>query len=257
MGNKLYQFDSLKEKLDEWEFPVIENNTGFRVIKGIDFEQAFKAGSISFEDDGIYLNYEGKKYRGYMFIKEPYISEYNNYPKFHLTKCEIIQRFIEEGKFKQRYEWANSNKNDLIDKTTRKIYPDKVLEYCGYCRKMIFEGIKTTEDFFETLDTEKNSTEIEIDIFGYVKGKEKISKEYRAKKEYTCESCGIKSERAIHNRYWHVHHKDGNKTNNSRSNLECLCVLCHSRKDIRHKENFNENRMKKELDTFIGIYREE
>ncbi|MFN4299891.1 MAG: HNH endonuclease signature motif containing protein [Thermaurantimonas sp.] len=254
----LYQFDKLSKKLDEWGFPSLKSSSGFRIIKGIDFEKAYKAGSISFEDDGIYLEYEGKKYRGYMFIKEPYISTYGSYPKFHLTRCHIIRKFIEEGKFKERYEWSNSNVNDLIDKTTRKEYKDQVLVYCGYCKREIFDSIETTEDFFDKLDKsdiEKNN--IEVDIFGYVRGKEKISKDYREKRNYTCESCGIAPKAAIHRRYWHTHHIDGDKTNNKESNLQCLCILCHCYKDPRHEENFNKNRMKIELKSFIKIYRDE
>jgi hypothetical protein len=254
----LYQFDKLSKKLDEWGFPSLTSRSGFQIIKGIDFEKAYKSGSISFEDDGIYLEYEGKKYRGYMFIKEPYISRYGNYPKFHLTRCQIIRQFIEEGKFKIRYEWSNSNVNDLIDKTTRKIYKDVVLDYCGYCKQELFDGIQTTEDFFESLDkTEIEENNIEVDIFGYVRGKEKISKAYREKKNYTCESCKISPKKIIHRRFWHTHHKDGDKTNNKESNLQCLCILCHCYKDLRHEENFNKNRMKIELKSFIKFYRDE
>lgn len=254
----LYQFEKLNTKLDEWGFPSLKSGSGFQIIKGIDFEEAFKSGSITFEDDGIYLEYEGKKYRGYMFIKEPYITRYGSYPKFHLTRCQTIRQFIEEGKFKIRYDWSNSNVNDLIDKTTREVYKDETLEYCGFCKQELFDGIRTTEDFFESLDkSEIEENNIEVDIFGYVRGKEKISKAYREKKNYTCESCKVAPKETIHRRYWHTHHKDGDKTHNKESNLQCLCILCHCYKDLRHEENFDKNRMKIELKTFIGLYREE
>jgi len=111
--SELYKFEKLDAKLTELGFPIIGGKSGFQIIKEVNFEKAYKAGSISFENDGIYLEYEGKKYRGYMFIKEPYISQYGSYPKFHLTKCETIRSFITTGRFKIRYEWANANVNDL------------------------------------------------------------------------------------------------------------------------------------------------
>ena len=127
----LYQFEILDRKLDEWGFPILKGESGFQIIKGIGFEKAYKSGSISFEDDGIYLKYEGKEYRGYMFIQEAYIT-YNGgpakFPKFHLLKCRTIQEFIDSGRFKQRYEWSNSDVNNLIDKQTRTKYNDKKLE---------------------------------------------------------------------------------------------------------------------------------
>ena len=254
----LYKFENLSIKLDEWGFPSLSCGSGFKIIKGIDFEKAYKSGSISFEDDGIYLEYEGKKYRGYMFIKEPFISEYGTYPKFHLTKCQTIKQFIEEGIFKIRYEWSNSNVNDLIDKTTRKIYKDIVLDYCRYCKQKLFNEIKTTQDFFETLDkSETEENNIEVDIFGYVRDFNKISKAYREKRNYICESCGISPKKTVHRKYWHTHHKDGDKVNNKESNLQCLCILCHCYKDLIHKENFDKNRMKIELKSFINFYRGE
>lgn len=254
----LYKFEQLDSKLDEWGFPSIESVSGFQIIKGINFEDAYKSGSISFEEDGIYLEYEGKKYRGYMFIKEPYISRYENYPKFHLTRCQTIRQFIEEGRFKIRYEWSNSNVNDLIDKTTREIYNDQVLDYCGHCKQELFNGIKTTVDFFDSLDNlETEGNNIEVDIFGYVRGKEKISKVFREKRNYSCEECSIQPKQSMHRRYMHTHHKDGDKTNNKESNLQCLCILCHCYKDYRHEDNFNKGSMRIELKAFVDIYRDE
>jgi len=253
----LYEFENLNKKLDEWGFPSLQTGTGFQIIKGIDFEKAYKAGSISFEGDGIYLEYEGKKYRGYMFIKEPYISTYGTYPKFHLTRCKIIRQFIEDGKFKIRYEWSNSDINDLIDKTTREVYKDEKLAYCAYCKKELFGDLKTTEDFFDSVDKDEiNENNIEIDIFGYVRGKEKLSKAFRTKVGYTCKSCGITPDQVIHGRYWDTHHVDGDKTHNKESNLQCLCKLCHSYKDMRHEENFDKRRMQIELKAFVDIYRD-
>jgi len=253
----LYQFSSLSQKLDDWGFPKINAGSGFQIIKGIDFEKAYKAGSISFEDDGIYLEYEGKKYRGYMFIKEPWIDRYGSYPKFHLTKCKVIQEFISAGKFKIRYEWSNSNVNDLIDKTTRKIYKNEVLEYCNYCKKELFDGIENTEDFFNSLDkSELEEDKIEVDIFGYERDWQKISREYRKKQNYKCEHCSIQINNPTDRRYLHTHHINGDKTNNRENNLECLCILCHSYKDIRHEDNFDKKRMHKELEMFVSKYRD-
>ena len=59
----IYKFENLQKKLDEWGFPSLIGVSGFQIIKGIDFEKAYKSGSITFEEDGIYLEFEGKKYR--------------------------------------------------------------------------------------------------------------------------------------------------------------------------------------------------
>ncbi len=252
----LYTFNKLNKKLDQLGYPKIQSSSGFQIIKGIDFEKAYKSGSISFEDDGIYLLVDNKSYRGYMFIKEPWITKYGSYPKFHLTKCKTIQEFINNGRFKIRYEWSNSNVNDLIDKTTRNIYEDEVLELCYNCKKQIQESISDTEDFFETLDKTEIEETIEVDIFGYVKDKEKISKAYREQKGYICENCGISPnpKKSLDKRWWHTHHIDGDKTNNSPNNLRCLCILCHSKVDDRHIKNFSKGAISKQIEFFKKEY---
>lgn len=249
----LYKFEELSKKLDELGYPSIVPNTGFRLLKGIDFENAFKNKTISFENDGIYLNYEDKKYRGYMFIKEPHLSKYDGHrPKFHLTKCKTISDFMNNGTFKVRYEWANSEVIDLIDKSTRKEYKDEVLDLCSNCKKNIDTRIKTTKDFYNSLDKDRSVDEnIEVDIFGDVKGKKNISKNYRSKKGFVCENCGIKSKNKMHNRYWYIYHKDGNKVNTKETNLECLCVLCYKVKCV---VPFNTKNKQIEVNNFKHIY---
>lgn len=254
----LYTFKKLDKKLDQLGFPKIQGGSGFQIIKGIDFEEAYKSGSISFEDDGIYLEYEGKKYRGYMFIKEPWITVHESYPSFHLTKCKTIEDFISKGKFKTRYEWSNSNIVDLIDITTKKVFKDEVLNYCGNCKKALLDGISDTQDFFDTLDkTELEEDKIEVDIFGYVRGKEKISKDYRNRQSFTCEKCSIRPKTNLHKRWWHIHHVDGDKTNNILSNLKCYCIVCHSNVDARHRENFSKGSMPRQLEYFKNEYKVE
>lgn len=254
----MYKFEKAHKKFDEWGFPSVQSGSGFQVIKGIDFEEAYKNGSISFEDDGVYLEYEGKKYRGYMFIDLYYVS-YNGaaekFPKFHLVKCSVIQEFIDSGRFNQRYIWSNSDVNDVTDKQSKTLYKDKNLELCSRCRSQLLEEVDSTEEFHSLLDKSELENEvIEVDIFGYVKGKERISKAYRLSKDYTCENCGVKPNHFLHRRWWHTHHKDGDKTHNENSNLECLCILCHSKNDARHEENFATNSMKIELKKFLKEY---
>ncbi|MEZ4939180.1 MAG: hypothetical protein R2799_16465 [Crocinitomicaceae bacterium] len=257
----LYKFEKLNEKLDNLGYPKIDGKSGFQLIQGIDFEKAYKSGSISFEDDGIYLEYNGKKHRGYMFIQNAYIT-YNGavekFPKFHLLKCKVISDFIQNGTFNQRYEWSNSHVNNLVDRQTRTKYNEIRLNICSYCQSDIIEDIQDTEIFFNSLDKEEVEIDLkEVDIFGYEKGKEIISKKYRESRNFTCENCGVKPNSALHRKWWHTHHINGDKTNNSINNLNCLCLLCHSRLDDRHIENFSKGSWPNQIDYFKKIYLEE
>jgi hypothetical protein len=252
---ELYQFQKLSAFLDQLGYPKISFNSGFQVVKGVDFEKAFKAGNIRFEEDGIYLDYDEKSMKGYMFIREPWITDYGKYPKFHIVKCKTIQDFIFAGNFNIRYDFSNSEMNDLIDKTTRALYKDEILELCSNCKRQVNSEIDTTLDFFDLLSDEYKVEDVQIDLFGYTQDWEKISRAYRGLKNYTCEDCGLEIEKALDRRFVHVHHISGDKTDNSIDNLKCLCIFCHSNQDELHRQNFSKDGKKKDLDIFLSKYK--
>lgn len=66
-----------------------------------------------------------------------------------------------------------------------------------------------------------------------------ISQDYRRKMHYTCERCGITLSAGVVSYYLDVHHLDGNKQNNDPSNLQCLCVDCHSQVNEAHQRVFS------------------
>jgi len=253
----LYKFDKLDKKLDEWGFPIINGNSGFQSIR-TDFKKAYEAGKIEFREDGIYLIRDGHEWKGYMYMPTYRVEKYGHVSRFHLKRCSVIDNFITSGMFNTYYNWSNNAHNDIIDRDTKKVHKEQTLQLCTKCREELFDEIVDTEDFFDSLDKSViEEDNIETDIFGYTRDWQKISKAYRTKKNFTCESCGIKIDSLIDRRYLHTHHKNGDKTNNSESNLECLCILCHSFKDIKHEENFDKKRMLKEISAFVKSYRTE
>lgn len=77
----------------------------------------------------------------------------------------------------------------------------------------------------------------EVDIFGYTRDWDQISRDYREAHHYTCEECGIRIDDIFDRQYIHCHHVDGNKLNNKPSNLRCLCIRCHAMVDPQHTTN--------------------
>ena len=102
-------------------------------------------------------------------------------------------------------------------------------------------GRITSAEFAEILQEARGYDEtpeqVEVDIFGYTRDWEEISKAYREAHDYTCENCGLKIDDLYYRQYMHCHHIDGNKLNNSNSNLKCLCLRCHSQVDDNHRRN--------------------
>ena len=240
----LYTFNKLADKLTQLGYPEA-TESGFRVIKR-DLTQEEKAGNVDFRHDGVYLKVDGQEYKGYMYLKYADISRFG-LPKFHITTCQTILEQRASGRFDGRYFWHNSNTVSIENRANGKIHENVNLGLCNYCRNQssISEYLNT-EGFFNLLDKQEQediNKEYEVDIFGYTTDWQKISREYRLEKDYTCEQCGIIIEIPGDRRYLHVHHKNGNKLINKRSNLECLCVLCHSHKDKTHEHNFERKRM--------------
>lgn len=251
---RLKKFESLASWLDLMGFPQVEAGSGYKIVKGLDFEKEFKAGNIRFESDGIYIDTEKGEKKVYIFISEPYLTRYQSWPKFHVRECITITQFIADGRFNKRYHVSNSSVNDLTDITTRQVYKDQELELCSYCKNMIFEDILTTSDFAELYVDSSNDVDLRVDNDGYVHDWRIISNKYRLDNDYTCEMCGVTPRNPLHRYYWEVDHIDGNKLNNDHSNLQCLCVRCHADKDELHRKNYSSGANKTKLNDFNTHY---
>ena len=251
---KLNNFSGLANWLDLKGFPQVDTSSGYKVVKGLDFEKEFKAGNIRFESDGIYIDSDKGEHQVYIFISEPYLTRYDSWPKFHVRECTTITRFIAEGKFNKRYHVSNSKTNDLTDIDTKEVYEDQELSLCGYCSKMINEEMYTTSDFAEIYVDSTSNVDVRVDNDGYVKDWRLISNKYRFDNGYRCEECDLSPKSTLHRYYWEVDHVDGNKLNNDPSNLRCLCVGCHSKKDAIHIRNYSQGANLKKLNTFNELY---
>ncbi|MEG2885094.1 MAG: hypothetical protein RR884_11005, partial [Acinetobacter sp.] len=54
-----------------------------------------------------------------------------------------------------------------------------------------------------------------------------ISRKLREEYNWTCQNCQIQLENNL-KRFLHVHHINGQKTDNKSANLKVLCIRCHS-----------------------------
>lgn len=267
----LIKFNKAHSYLDTIGVPRLEEYNSNVIIDRIDFTEQENDGNIEWREDGVYLNIRGTFQRGFMYIKRPYLNRYNkneeiisDRPRFHILKCSTIEQQRSEGRFDNRYFWSNSATISLFDYDTQEEFPNKALNLCYNCQELLSDDISNTEVFHNLLDLndneiENNNEETETDIFKRPLNWRSVSKAYREEQNYTCEECGFGGSDLENNydkRYLHSHHISGfDLQNTHRSNLKCVCVLCHYNQDEYHQSNFSKPRLKTELNSFVGKYR--
>lgn len=175
-----------------------------------------------------------------------------SFPKFHISWCTALERMHKSNKY-DRY--VVSQRNDgifLLNKTVNGKVVKKDIELkinvCKYCLgNLDYKGYKTLyhkkNEVFNNFTVKEFLDEYNTDIYlepthtsnsqplnEYSKDWNTISYTYKQSKRFICQDCGKDCSKNTNE--LHVHHIDGVKSNNKASNLEVVCVKCHSKKPM-------------------------
>jgi len=165
--------------------------------------------------------------------------------KFHVAHCNTLESMKNSGKFQRYIATIDISGTFLLSGTNmskKEITQKGELYVCQHCLNMLnYKQAKVKRnawalrqnfdlnEFFETFSScfryLPKRTKVEPGSAVYSADWREISNELRDAADWTCEVCKIN---LANSRYLlHVHHIDGVKSNNIRSNLSVLCKACH------------------------------
>lgn len=262
----IFSFEGLKRLLQSRGYIIDESKGAYTPIKPEDVTRdEIAKGKMEFEDDGIFvIDDNGERHQIFLYKRKYHLDRFGK-PRFHICKCDTIDEFLAKGRFQKEYRRANTETVPVIDMDDND--EDKEIEALPLCKNCIskmaaqgkpidsyMDSVEFVELLKQTSATSKTQEKVEVDIFGYTKDWEQISRAYRESKDYTCERCGLHIEDPFDRQFIHTHHKNGNKIDNRLVNLECLCIRCHSMVDDAHIHEFSTGANTVLLDEFNHKY---
>lgn len=181
--------------------------------------------------------------------------------RIHVAECKTIISMRERGRFNDRYDVINRidglfpifgwdhhlgkerhgeanlavcqnclNQLDYLD-FSKLTWNEKAQFIEGFSFSTFFESYSS---YFKSLP--KSTAGFQSS--GYTADWSSISTKLRRELNYSCEQCGVELHQE--SKLLHVHHINGNKSNNGRDNLRVLCADCH-KKQAHHAHLYVSN----------------
>lgn len=251
-----YDFSSLWSEVNRLKGDV----ESFEVVS----ERSFDPIDVSLSDRGIevelddldnignLLSYKGRQVLLYIpdqgqSIDVVLSGDRNAGKKFHISHCQALEMMKKKGRFERYFAITNPTGSFPVSGVS---YPsgkerngEASLYVCMYCLSHI--NFKNSAVSTESRRSARDSFDITefFEIYSscfkffpkrmganpgstnYTSDWREISERVRRQANWCCDDCGVSL--SDHKNLLHVHHVDGNKTNNSLSNLRPLCAACH------------------------------
>lgn len=220
--------------------------TGGIDVASLDEVRVLSDGSLAYKDRRVLLYIRDVSVFGGRQTRQ------DRNPRYHVSNCSTLQEMRASNRI-ERYVVAARDDGQFQVNFIRDRRPVEssiiALRICQNClselgwqgfgyhlarpaREQIV-GAFTPRQFFEAyprdlvfdanLDDEGTAP-----LNGYTQDFPEIASSIKRSLDYRCEQCSLDLSGYGLRRHLHVHHKNGQKFNNTRSNLIALCLRCHS-----------------------------
>ena len=228
------------------EIPDPEDQAITELLKGATEASYSEIANVS---DGP-LEYKGRKVVAY--IRDQWLGWGNNRYrmggyKYHLVNCKTL---IQMWSRNRAYRYLATTRSDgefevyeIRGRRGKRTEPNKKkivsLELCKNCKAVLEDKDEyplpySLEKFFEQFDSYTPKSIPTIDAVtthqDYEPDHDQRSKKYREAAKYKCQFCNVYCGSSADTKLLlHLHHIDGNPSNNEHENLQVLCFHCHGK----------------------------
>lgn len=260
-------FKSLQTAVNKFNFDYIEiQKTTKNLIeqlqtRGLDIESS----EIFFTNyrELIHILPDGSIVKSIIHIVNISNNHWNNeLPKFHIYFCKTIRHMRKYGRGRRYRASLRNDGTFYIIKDSHSDY--KKLEICANCLEIYNENydqhdLKSNFNIKNYLNKDIVHTDfidVDLDICSipkiYSKNWSKISHHIKTMNHYVCSNCKYDCSQDRLKKFLHTHHKNADKSDNRKSNLQALCIECHA-------DQFQHGHIKSHLSykQFIKIKRRE
>lgn len=234
-----------------------EVQSDFQIRKSVrPIEEVITKGDYRYEvsPQGVFFKEGGEIFRSFLYLSKYEVETWKRLPSMHLFECETVLAYTS-------FSVSNKELVDIYCKNTGNWHLQKKLPVCGNCKNKyaeIFGAALFDRDFHDVIldfeEAEETRTKA-TGTDGYILNWTEISTAYRKSKNWTCERCNFVLTNRAGEQYMHTHHKNYDKTDNRRSNLECLCIECHANVDETHRRNFSTPYQQRQIEDFKTTYK--
>ena len=232
----------------------LRRKMGADLIELVQEDSEWKRLSLQLENEGIDVafdeveiqkdftfEYQGQKVVVYIRDQHAHVLERGGEYKFHIAQCYTLETMRQKNR-DNRYVVTNRKDGKFVVNIIRKGSTsaesrEMPMKVCKNCISTLCLGVTpdtfSLEAFFAKYSSQikrvPKHTEKTAPLNLYTSDWREVANRVKKGNDWYCDECdqSFKTQKEL----LHVHHVDGNKSNNTKRNLRVLCAGCHAEQD--------------------------